>query len=48
MDSEIILSKPILSKLSISEINSTLCHEMIHAWVDRILKKEESKELYIL
>ena len=41
LDSEIILSKPILSKLSTSEINSTLCHEMIHAWVDRILKKTE-------
>jgi len=41
LDSEIILSKPILSKLSTSEINSTLCHEMIHAWVDRILKKNE-------
>ena len=41
IDSEIILSKPILSKLSTSEINSTLCHEMIHAWVDRILKKNE-------
>ena len=41
VDSEIILSKPILSKLSNSEINSTLCHEMIHAWVDRILKKNE-------
>ena len=41
VDSEIILSKPILSKLSTREINSTLCHEMIHAWVDRILKKHE-------
>ena len=41
VDSEIILSKPILSKLSTCEINSTLCHEMIHAWVDRILKKNE-------
>ncbi len=41
LDSEIILSKPILSKLSNSEINSTLCHEMIHAWVDRILNKNE-------
>jgi len=41
VDSEIILSKPILSKLSTSAINSTLCHEMIHAWVDRILKKNE-------
>ena len=41
MESEIILSKPILSKLSTREINSTLCHEMIHAWVDIILKKKE-------
>ena len=41
VDSEIILSKPILSKLSKNEIYSTLCHEMIHAWVDRILKKRE-------
>ena len=41
IDSEIILSKPILSKLSNKEIYSTLCHEMIHAWVDRILKKNE-------
>ena len=41
LDSEIILSKPILSKLSNREIYSTLCHEMIHAWVDRILKKDE-------
>ena len=41
LHSEIILSKPILSRLSNIEINSTLCHEMIHAWVDRILKKEE-------
>ena len=41
VDSEIILSKPILCDLSNCEINSTLCHEMIHAWVDRILKKDE-------
>ena len=41
VDSEIILSKPILSNLSINEISSTLCHEMIHAWVDRILNKNE-------
>ena len=40
-DSEIILSKPILSRLSTREINSTLCHEMIHAWVDIILNKDE-------
>ena len=41
IDSEIILSKPILSKLSSKEVHSTLCHEMIHAWVDRILKENE-------
>ena len=41
IDSEIILSKPILSKLSSMDIHSTLCHEMIHAWVDRILKINE-------
>ena len=41
IDSEIVLSKPILCKLSNREIYSTLCHEMIHAWVDRILKKDE-------
>ena len=39
--SEIILSKPILENLSIKYIQSTLCHEMIHAWVDRILKINE-------
>ena len=48
IDSEIILSKPILSKLSSIEINSTLCHEMIHAWVDRILKKNEIHGPYFL
>ena len=41
IDSEIILSKPILSKLDNTQINSTLCHEMIHAWVDRVLKINE-------
>ena len=30
-----------MSKLSTIEIKSTLCHEMIHAWVDMILKKNE-------
>ena len=39
--SEIVLSKPILEKLTIIEIQSTLCHEMIHAWIDRILKINE-------
>ena len=41
-ESEIILSKPILTKLSTNEIYSTLCHEMIHAWVDRVLKINET------
>ena len=39
--SEIVLSKPILISLSQDHIESTLCHEMIHAWVDHILKKPE-------
>ena len=39
--SEIVLSKPILSRLPLSAIESTLCHEMIHAWVDLILKVKE-------
>jgi len=39
--SEIVLSKPILKNLSIKEIESTLCHEMIHAWVDRTLMINE-------
>ena len=30
IDSEIILSKPILSKLSCNEIHSTLCLSLIH------------------
>ena len=41
IDSEIVLSKPILSNLNLKEIESTLCHEMIHAWIDRILKINE-------
>ncbi len=48
IDAEIILSKPILRQLSISEINSTLCHEMIHAWIDIILKKNEIHGLNFL
>tara|TARA_Y100000589_G_C27084369_1_gene601063 strand:+ start:32 stop:565 length:534 start_codon:yes stop_codon:yes gene_type:complete len=39
--SEIVLSKPVLKDLSIVEIESTLCHEMIHAWIDRILNVKE-------
>ena len=40
--SEIVLSKPILKDLSTKDIESTLCHEMIHAWVDRTLMVNES------
>jgi len=40
--SEIVLSKPILKNLSLKEIESTLCHEMIHAWIDRKLMINES------
>ncbi len=42
VNSEIVLSKPILKYLSIKEIESTLCHEMIHAWIDRTLMIKES------
>ena len=38
---EIVLSRPILSKLPTSAIESTLCHEMIHAWIDLVLKIRE-------
>jgi len=39
--SEIILSKPVLENLPEKALMSTLCHEMIHAWVDLILQVEE-------
>ena len=39
--SEIVLSKPVLERLPISAIESTLCHEMIHAWIDLVLKVSE-------
>ena len=39
--SEIVLSKPILENLTFREIQSTLCHEMIHAWVDLVLNIDE-------
>ncbi len=38
---EIVLSQPLLQNLPRSAIESTLCHEMIHAWVDLILGLEE-------
>ena len=39
--SEIILSRPVLENLPQKALNSTLCHEMIHAWTDLVLKVEE-------
>ena len=39
--SEIILSKPILEHLPQTATESTLCHEMIHAWIDIVLKVRE-------
>tara|TARA_Y100001968_G_scaffold107225_1_gene96986 strand:+ start:4586 stop:5134 length:549 start_codon:yes stop_codon:yes gene_type:complete len=39
--SEIILSKPVLENLPKKALMSTLCHEMIHAWIDLVLKVEE-------
>ena len=41
ISSEIVLSKPILKSLPLRDIQSTLCHEMIHAWIDRILRTNE-------
>ncbi len=38
---EIVLSKPLLELLPLSAIESTLCHEMIHAWIDLVLNKDE-------
>ena len=40
--SEIILSKPVLENLPQKALLSTLCHEMIHAWIDLVLKVEEA------
>ena len=41
ISSEIVLSKPVLESLPLSDVQSTLCHEMIHAWIDRILNINE-------
>jgi len=38
---EIVLSRPLLEPLPREAILSTLCHEMIHAWVDRVLRVRE-------
>ena len=40
--SEIILSRPVLEHLPDKALMSTLCHEMIHAWIDLVLKVEEA------
>ena len=40
--SEIILSRPVLENLPRNALMSTLCHEMIHAWIDLVLKVEEA------
>ncbi len=38
---EIVLSRPLLEPLPRQALLSTLCHEMIHAWVDRVLRVRE-------
>ncbi|EDY38005.1 conserved hypothetical protein [Cyanobium sp. PCC 7001] len=38
---EIVLSRPLLDPLPREALLSTLCHEMIHAWVDRVLQVQE-------
>jgi hypothetical protein len=38
---EILLSRPVLEPLPRTATLSTLCHEMIHAWVDRVLRVQE-------
>ena len=39
---EIVLSRPVLEPLPRAATESTLCHEMIHAWVDLVQKVRES------
>ena len=38
---EIVLSRPVLEPLPMSALQSTLCHEMIHAWIDLVLGIQE-------
>ncbi len=38
---EIVLSQPLLEHLPLIATESTLCHEMIHAWIDLVLKVHE-------
>ena len=40
--SEIVLSRPVLEPLPQIATESTLCHEMIHAWVDLVQRRRES------
>ena len=39
---EIVLSRPVLEPLPRAATESTLCHEMIHAWVDLVQRRRES------
>jgi len=39
---EIVLSRPLLEPLPSEALLSTLCHGMIHAWVDRLLGVNEA------
>jgi len=39
--SEIVLSRPLLEPLPREALLGTLAHEMIHAWIDRVLKRRE-------
>ncbi len=39
---EIVLSRPLLEPLPREALLSTLAHEMIHAWVDRVLQVREA------
>jgi hypothetical protein len=38
---EIVLSRPLLEPLPRQALLATLCHEMIHVWVDRVLQVPE-------
>ena len=39
--SEIVLSRPLLEPLPLEATLSTLCHEMIHAWIHRVVGANE-------
>jgi hypothetical protein len=39
--SEIVLSRPLLEPLPLEACLSTLCHEMIHAWIHRVVRADE-------